>query len=363
MIVLIGMAVGVDYSLFYLKREREERARGRTTLDAVEIAAQTSGHSILVSGLAVIASMAGLFLIGDVTFNSLATGAIIVVAVAVLGSITVLPALLVEARPLGRPAAGAAAVAAQPADRPRRDQPPRARPGRTPPGGRAGRVRSSSSASSPSRRSGMKIARGQPRDAAPRRSRQVQTARRGSAAEFPAEGTTVTGGHGSARSGRRSRRARRLDRRRSRHRRTSSTRAGDPVGLVAPDGTTSVLTWRCPYAGVRRPRDGADQGPARRPRAGGARRPAGRRVGGRRRRRRVSLDFDDRQQSRLPLVIGFVLLLTLLMMGLAFRSVPIALISTVLNLASVGVGVRRAHAGVPARLGSRACSTSPARAS
>ena len=99
MIVLIGMAVGVDYSLFYLKREREERAAGRSTLDAVEIAAQTSGHSILVSGGAVIASMAGLFVIGDATFNSLATGAIIVVAVAVLGSITVLPALLVK---LGR---------------------------------------------------------------------------------------------------------------------------------------------------------------------------------------------------------------------------------------------------------------------
>ncbi|MEO7351701.1 MAG: MMPL family transporter, partial [Marmoricola sp.] len=61
MIVLIGMAVGVDYSLFYLKREREERAAGRNTLDAVEIAAQTSGHSIIVSGSAVIASMAGLF--------------------------------------------------------------------------------------------------------------------------------------------------------------------------------------------------------------------------------------------------------------------------------------------------------------
>src|SRR4029079_19708738 len=99
MIALIGMGVGVDYSLFYLKREREERARGRTTLDAVEIAAQTSGHSILVSGLAVAASMAGLYVIGDATFNSLATGAIIVVAVAVLGSITVLPALLVQ---LGR---------------------------------------------------------------------------------------------------------------------------------------------------------------------------------------------------------------------------------------------------------------------
>ena len=99
MIVLIGMAVGVDYSLFYLKREREERAKGRTTLDAVEIAAQTSGHSILVSGGAVIASMAGLFVVGDATFNSLATGSILVVAVAVLGSITVLPALLVK---LGR---------------------------------------------------------------------------------------------------------------------------------------------------------------------------------------------------------------------------------------------------------------------
>ena len=99
MIVLIGMAVGVDYSLFYLKREREERAKGRSTLDAVEIAAQTSGHSILVSGGAVIASMAGLFVVGNATFNSLAIGSILVVAVAVLGSITVLPALLVK---LGR---------------------------------------------------------------------------------------------------------------------------------------------------------------------------------------------------------------------------------------------------------------------
>ncbi|GAA1962253.1 MMPL family transporter [Nocardioides panacihumi] len=95
MIVLIGMAVGVDYSLFYLKREREERQAGHTTLDAVAIAARTSGHSILVSGGAVIAAMAGLFLVDDVTFNSLAVASILVVAVAVIGSITVLPALLV----------------------------------------------------------------------------------------------------------------------------------------------------------------------------------------------------------------------------------------------------------------------------
>ena len=110
MIVLIGMAVGVDYSLFYLKREREERAKGHSTRDAVEIAAQTSGHSILVSGAAVICSMAGLFVIGDSTFNSLAVGSIIVVAVAVLGSITVLPALLAKLGPLGGPPAGPAAA-------------------------------------------------------------------------------------------------------------------------------------------------------------------------------------------------------------------------------------------------------------
>lgn len=95
MIVLVGMAVGVDYSLFFLKRQREERARGRSTAAAVDVAAATSGHSILVSGGAVVASMAGLFLVGDVTFDSLAVGAVLVVAVAVAGSITVLPAVLV----------------------------------------------------------------------------------------------------------------------------------------------------------------------------------------------------------------------------------------------------------------------------
>jgi putative drug exporter of the RND superfamily len=94
MIVLIGMAVGVDYSLFFLKRERAERAAGHSTIDAVEIAAATSGHSVLISGGAVIAAMSGLYLVGAATFSSLATGAIIVVGVAVLGSLTVLPALL-----------------------------------------------------------------------------------------------------------------------------------------------------------------------------------------------------------------------------------------------------------------------------
>jgi len=98
-ILLMGMAVGVDYSLFYLKREREERARGRSHLDAIEIAAQTSGHSVVVSGLAVIVAMAGMFLAHDVIFSSLAVGSILVIGVAVLGSLTVLPAVLAK---LGR---------------------------------------------------------------------------------------------------------------------------------------------------------------------------------------------------------------------------------------------------------------------
>ncbi|MEU1132239.1 MMPL family transporter [Streptomyces sp. NPDC005900] len=93
-ILLMGMAVGVDYSLFYLKREREERKRGRGHIDAIEIAAETSGHTVVVSGTTVIVAMAGLYLADEPTFASLATGSIIVVAVAVLASLTVLPALL-----------------------------------------------------------------------------------------------------------------------------------------------------------------------------------------------------------------------------------------------------------------------------
>ncbi|WP_243867340.1 MMPL family transporter [Actinophytocola oryzae] len=95
-ILLMGMAVGVDYSLFYLKREREERQNGASHTRAVEIAAATSGHSVVVSGGAVIVSMAGLYLANDAVFASLATGSVIVVAVAVLGSLTVLPALLAK---------------------------------------------------------------------------------------------------------------------------------------------------------------------------------------------------------------------------------------------------------------------------
>jgi uncharacterized membrane protein YdfJ with MMPL/SSD domain len=93
-VLLIGLAVGVDYSLFYLRREREERAAGRSERAALEAAAATSGRSVLISGLTVIVAMAGMFLTGDATFASFAYATILVVAVAMLGSLTVLPALL-----------------------------------------------------------------------------------------------------------------------------------------------------------------------------------------------------------------------------------------------------------------------------
>ena len=93
-ILLIGLAVGVDYSMFYLRREREERESGRTEEASLAAAAATSGRAVLVSGLTVMLAMAGMYLGGAPTFTSFATGTIIVVAVAVVGSLTVLPALL-----------------------------------------------------------------------------------------------------------------------------------------------------------------------------------------------------------------------------------------------------------------------------
>ena len=93
-LLLIGLAVGVDYSMFYLRREREERAKGRSPREAIEIAAATSGRAVLISGLTVMIAMAGMYLSGEQTFTSFGTGTILVVAVAMIGSLTVLPAVL-----------------------------------------------------------------------------------------------------------------------------------------------------------------------------------------------------------------------------------------------------------------------------
>ena len=98
-ILLIGLAVGVDYSLFYIKRWREERAAGRDSMAALEAAATTSGRSVLISGFTVMIAMAGMFFAVSKTYLSFGIATMIVVAVAMLGSLTVLPALLAKLGP------------------------------------------------------------------------------------------------------------------------------------------------------------------------------------------------------------------------------------------------------------------------
>jgi len=330
MIVLIGMAVGVDYSLFYLKRERQERAAGRTHLDAVAIAAETSGHAIVVSGGAVIASLAALFVLTDVTFSSLAIGSIIVVAVAVLGSITVLPALLAK---LGRWV-----------DRPRLPLLWRLTR-RMGTGAISGRlvgpvVRHPVAAlviatvglgalAVPA--FGLKThqasAETLPRDLAI-----VQTYRAITEA-FPSEGTSATvvvrGMEPAAAEAALTRLAR------------DAAATGDFVTdraevRTSEDGSTSMIDLAMPYeesddratAAIESLR--TDLAPA----AFDGLDDSWWAVGG---GAADSLDYATKQSHRVPILIALVLALTMLMMVVAFRSVVLGLVSTVLNLASVGV--------------------------
>ncbi len=93
-ILCVGLAVGIDYSLFYVRRAREERARGRTPAEALEVAAATSGRAILISGFTVMIAMTGMFLMGNQIFTSFGMGTVLVVAIALIGSLSVLPAVL-----------------------------------------------------------------------------------------------------------------------------------------------------------------------------------------------------------------------------------------------------------------------------
>jgi putative drug exporter of the RND superfamily len=331
MIVLIGMAVGVDYSLFYLKREREERAKGHTTLQAVEIAAQTSGHSILVSGGAVVAAMAGLFVVGDATFNSLAVGSILVVAIAVLGSITVLPALLVK---LGRWS-----------DRPR--VPLLWRLNR-----RIGRGGISRRLLGPVVRHplvalvlastvvvglavpalGMKTHSAN-LDTLPTSIPEVQTVKdisRSFPADEGASATVVV----RADAGEEARVEAALEQLSADAVDTGHFVASGRGVQTSADGTTSLVVLGMPYDETDERVDDALR------ELRGELVPAAvgdldveHAVGG---GAAESFDFAQKQNGRLALVIGFVLLLTMLIMVTTFRSVVLAGISTVLNLASVG---------------------------
>ena len=332
MIVLIGMAVGVDYSLFYLKREREERARGRSTLDAVEVAAETSGHSILVSGLAVIVAMSGLYVVGEVTFNSLATGAILVVAVAVLGSITVLPALLVK---LGRWV-----------DRPRV-------PGLWRLNLRIGQGGISRRVLAPVLRRpvaalllgvlavgalavpllGMKMHSAN-LDTLPQEIPAVATYR-DLAEAFPSEGASASVLVRADAADVDAVRAALTDLEERAVEAGSFASGGDGAIRVSDDGRTSMLSLGIPFEeSDPRVDDAVEQLREDLVPTALAGLDAERAVGG---GAAASYDTAQHLSTYLPVVIGFVVALTMVMMGLAFRSVPLALLSSALNLASVAV--------------------------
>ena len=94
LILLIGLAVGVDYSLFYMRREREERAAGKSPHESLMAAAATSGRAVMISGITVMIAMSGMFLTGEATFESFAVATVVVVAVELFVSLLVLPAVL-----------------------------------------------------------------------------------------------------------------------------------------------------------------------------------------------------------------------------------------------------------------------------
>jgi putative drug exporter of the RND superfamily len=94
MITMMGLAVGIDYSLFIVSRYREERAKGREKIDAIGAAGSTASRAVFFSGLTVVLALVGMLIIPTTIFRSLAAGAIFVVVVAVLASLTLLPAML-----------------------------------------------------------------------------------------------------------------------------------------------------------------------------------------------------------------------------------------------------------------------------
>jgi len=94
MITMMGLAVGIDYSLFIVSRYREERAKGHEKLDAIAAAGSTASRAVFFSGMTVVLALIGMLIIPSTIFRSLGAGAIFVVVVSVMASLTLLPAML-----------------------------------------------------------------------------------------------------------------------------------------------------------------------------------------------------------------------------------------------------------------------------
>ena len=321
--LLMGMAVGVDYSLFYLKREREERRAGHP--DPLGRAAATSGRAVLASGITVLIAMAGMLLSGTKVFDSIGIGAILVVFTAMVGSLTVLPALLgrlgdkVEkgklrtSRPTSRvwdavlgpvlryPKSAALIASAAPdgAGAAGAEAAHHAARGRRP-------ARGASRSCPPTRRSRRP-------SRAPRRRRWSRS--RAPAGDSPAARAALA-------------RMRRLA--------LASGGAREPIA-VTWNGTGPSRTSRCRSSAAERirPRWTRWRSSARRScrRASDGCRARSWAVTG---ETAGTRDFNDRIKHTFPLVFAFVLGLAFLLLLVAFRSVVIPLSSIALNLLSVG---------------------------
>jgi len=316
-ILLVGLAVGVDYALFYVRRAREERAAGRPALDALDVAARTSGRAVVVSGVTVAVAMSGMFLSGQAIFSSFAVGTILVVTVAVLGSVTALPAVLALLGPwIDRPRVPLIWRLQARSDASPRLWPALLRPVLRHP--LAALVLSATALGALAAPAlGMRTAL--PSDEDLPRSIPVVQAYDRLVAAFPGEGpvhvvaawddapldrglvSAAAGELGGddvtyARDGR-------------------TARFSVPVGVPVEDprARASLERLRADVPGALPGVDSAVTGS----------------VAG-------SLDFSDEIGARLPAVIGFVLALTLVVLVVAFRSLAVALTAIVLNLLSVG---------------------------
>ncbi len=95
-ISMIGLAVGIDYSLFIVSRFREERKKGFEKLDAIGAAGATANRAVFFSGMTVVLALLGMFIIPTTIFRALAAGAIFVTLVSIASSMTLLPAILAK---------------------------------------------------------------------------------------------------------------------------------------------------------------------------------------------------------------------------------------------------------------------------
>ncbi|WP_033322836.1 MMPL family transporter [Actinomadura atramentaria] len=328
-IVLIGMAVGVDYSLFYLRRFREEKEAGKDAPDAIAVAARTSGHSVLVSGLAIVVAMTGLFLADDVVFASMATGAILVVAVTVVASLTVLPALLAKfGRAVDRPRVPLLWRLSRPGREPRL-WPALLRPSVRHPflmllvGGAAlvalavpaldMAPKATLTGDFPDALPTIKVY-DQVVRAYPSQDGSFDVVVRGGSEKLPQVRTALKdlvartqrdplfGGQGAAQI------------RVSADGSTAAVTVPTPYGTDSPDSRRALERLRGDYLPATAGRTGARYA-----------------VGG---DLAASLDYADQLKEKLPLVLGYVLVLTSLMMVLAFRALLLALVTLLLNLLS-----------------------------